>query len=224
LICTLNEEESIPYVLPKIPDWVDEILLVDGHSTDSTIELAKKLCPRIKVIFQTGKGKGAALKMGVNEAKGDIIVTLDADGETPPEDILLFIKPLLQGNDFTKGSRLFKKRPLRMPAYRWLGNKVLVYTCNILYGTRFTDICSGYNAFWKEEFLKLNLTYGKKEFGCSMEQQMVVRAKKAGKKIKEVPVLSDGRIGGKSVINSVKHSVNQGFKDWFLIIGERFHD
>jgi glycosyltransferase involved in cell wall biosynthesis len=224
IICALNEEESLPYVLPKIPEWVDEILLVDGHSTDDTVEIAKKLCPRIRVLYQTGEGKGDALKYGVNETKGEIIVTLDADGETPPEEIELFIKPLLEDNDFAKGSRLFGKRPFKMPRYRWFGNKVLAFTCNLLYGTHFSDICSGYNSFWKKEFLKLNLSYGKREIGCSMEQQMIVRAKKAGKKIKEVPINIAGRIAGKSVISSVKQSVIQGFRDWFLIIGERFHD
>ena len=57
-----------------------------------------------------------------------------------------------------------------------------------------------------------------------MEQQMVVRAKKVGMKIKEVPVNSNGRIAGKSVISGIKHSLIQGFRDWFIIIGERFHD
>ena len=224
ILCTLNEEESLPHVLPRIPDWVDEVLLIDGHSTDATVEIATRLCPRVRVLYQTGKGKGDALKLGVNEAKGEIIVTLDADGETPPEELEHFIKPLLEGNDFVKGSRLFRKRPLKMPRYRWFGNKVLAFTCNLLYGTHFSDICCGYNSFWKKEFLKLNLSYGKREIGCSMEQQMIVRAKKAGKKIKEVPINSDGRIAGKSVIGGVKNSVNQGFRDWFLIIGERFHD
>ena len=224
IICALNEEQNLQHVLPKIPVWVDEILLVDGHSTDATVQIAKDLCPRIRILYQTGKGKGDALKLGVNEARGEIVVTLDADGETPPEEIERFIKPLLEGNDFTKGSRLFKRRPIRMPRYRWFGNKVLAFTCNILYGTRFSDICSGYNAFWKKDFLSLDLSQGKNEIGCSMEQQMIVRAKKAGKKIKEVPINSDGRIAGKSVISSVKQSVIQGFRDWFLIIGERFHD
>ena len=224
IICTLNEAESLPHVLPKIPDWVDEILLVDGNSNDATVEIARKLCPRIRVLYQTGKGKGDALKYGINEAKGEIIVTLDADGETPPEEIERFINPLLEGNDFAKGSRLFRRRPHKMPVYRWFGNKVLAYTCNILYGTRFSDICCGYNSFWKKEFLKLNLSYSKKEIGCSMEQQMVVRAKKAGKKIIEVPYTNNGRIAGKSVIGGMKNSVKQGFRDWFLIIGERFHD
>jgi glycosyltransferase involved in cell wall biosynthesis len=224
IVCTLNEAPNLPYVLPKIPDWVDEILLVDAHSVDATIEIAKQLCPRIRVLYQTGKGKGDALKLGINEAKGEIIVTIDADGETPPEYIESFIKPLLEGNDFAKGSRLFRKRPSKMPGYRWFGNKVLVYTCNILYGTRFSDICCGYNSFWKKEFLKLDLSYAKNEIGCSLEQRMIVRAKKAGMKIKEVPICSDGRIAGKSVISSIKQSVTQGFRDWFVIIEERFHD
>jgi glycosyltransferase involved in cell wall biosynthesis len=224
IVCTLNEAPNLPYVLPKIPDWVDEILLVDAHSVDATVEIAKQLCPRIRVLYQTGKGKGDALKLGINEAKGEIIVTIDADGETPPEYIGSFVKPLLEGNDFAKGSRLFRKRPSKMPGYRWFGNKVLAYTCNILYGTRFSDICCGYNSFWKKEFLKLDLSYAKNEIGCSMEQRMIVRAKKAGMKIKEVPICSDGRIAGKSVISSVKQSVTQGFRDWFIIIEERFHD
>jgi hypothetical protein len=111
-----------------------------------------------------------------------------------------------------------------MPGYRWFGNKVLAYTCNILYGTRFSDICCGYNSFWKKEFLKLDLSYPNNEIGCSMEQRMIVRAKKAGMKIKEVPICSDGRIAGKSVIGGIKQSVTQGFRDWFVIIEERFHD
>ena len=222
IICTLNEENSLPFVLLKVPDWVDEVLLVDGHSTDGTVQIATRLLPKVHVLYQAGKGKGDALKIGINEAKGEIIVTLDADGETPPAEIERFVQPLLDGYDFAKGSRLFRRRPQKMPRYRWMGNKILAYTCNILYGTRFSDICCGYNAFRKKEFLKLNLYPGKNEVGCSMEQQMIVRAKKAGMKIKEVPVYSDGRIAGKSIISSVRQSVKQGLRDWFVIIGERF--
>ena len=222
LICTLNEEGNVPYVLPKIPQWVDEILLVDGHSTDRTVEVARGLKPDIKVLYQPGKGKGDALKYGVQQATGDIIVLLDMDGETPPEEIQRFVEPLVAGYDFAKGSRLNRKRPLRMPRYRWFGNKVLAFTCNLLYGTQFTDVCSGYNAFWKNKFLQLDLSYGANELGCSMEQQMIVRAKKAGMKIKEVPHTSHGRISGTSVINGVRQSIKQGFRDWFIIITERF--
>lgn len=214
LICTLNEEESLPHVLPKIPQWVDEVLLVDGHSTDRTVEVAKRLQPNIKVVFQPGRGKGDALRFGVREARGDIVVTLDADGETDPNDMLRFIEPLLNGYDFAKGSRLAHGRPIRMPRYRWFGNKVLAITFNLLYRTRYTDICSGYNAFWKRVFLQISLTYDT----FHMDQQLLARAHRARLKVAEVVHSSDGRIAGTSKTSGIK----QGFTDWFVIIAERF--
>ena len=84
IICTLNEAGNLPFVLPQIPDWVDEVILVDGRSTDNTLSIAQNLRPHTKVLLQPGKGKGDALKFGIAAAKGEIIVTLDADGETPP--------------------------------------------------------------------------------------------------------------------------------------------
>lgn len=222
LICTFNEEANLPYVLPKIPECVDEILLVDGHSTDKTVAVTRKLRPDIRILYQPGRGKADALKYGVEQATGDIIVTLDADGETDPCDIPRFTEPLLNGYDFAKGSRLAKRRSKNIPRYRWFGNKILALTCNLLYRTRFTDICSGYNAFWKDGFLKLGLTYNMNETGCSMEQQMIVRAKKAGMKIKEVPHESPGRIAGFSRISGFKRATRQGFIDWFVVIKERF--
>jgi len=222
LICTLNEEQNLSFVIPQIPKWVDEILLIDGHSTDKTVELAKHLRPEIKIMTQPGKGKGEALKFGVQQAMGEIIITLDADGETPPEEINNFIVPLLEGKDFAKGSRLFKRRPLKMPRYRWFGNKALAITCNLLFGTHFTDICSGYNAFWKNKFLQLNLPHDVHEVGCSMEQVIIVRSKKRGMNIEEIPHTSNGRIGGTSVLSNPGQTIVQGFKDWFVVIGERF--
>jgi len=214
LICTLNEEESLPHVLPRIPDWVDEVLLVDGHSTDNTVALARELRPDVRVVTQPGRGKGDALKYGVRKARGDIVVTLDADGETDPEDMLRFVEPLLNGYDFAKGSRLAHGRPIRMPRYRWFGNKVLAVTFNLLYGTRYTDICSGYNAFWKRVFLQVPLTYDT----FHMDQQLLARVHRARLKVAEVVHSSDGRIAGTSKTSGIK----QGFTDWFVIIGERF--
>jgi len=214
LICTLNEEESLPHVLPRIPDWVDEVLLVDGHSTDNTVAVARELRPDVRAVYQSGVGKGAALKSGVREARGDIVVTLDADGETPPEDMARFIQPLLDGCHFAKGSRLAHGRPARMPRYRWFGNKVLAVTFNLLYGTRYTDVCSGYSAFWKRDFLRVPLTYD----AFHMEQQLLARAHKVGLRIVEVVHSSDGRIAGVSKTSGIK----QGFIDWFVIIRERF--
>jgi glycosyltransferase involved in cell wall biosynthesis len=214
LICALNEEEGLPYVLPKIPDEVDEVLLVDGHSDDLTVEVAKRLRPDIRVLSQPGEGKGMALCYGVQQAKGDIVVTIDADGETNPAELPRFIEPLLDGYDFAKGSRLANGKPPAMPWHRWFGNKVLAITCNILFGTRYTDVCSGYNAFWKSAFQRLQLTYS----GFEMEQEMAAKVRKAGLKVTEVPHDDAGRIGGASKTRDVK----QGFTDWFVIIKERF--
>jgi glycosyltransferase involved in cell wall biosynthesis len=221
LICTLNEEENLPHVLPRVPTWVDEVLLVDGHSTDDTVAVAKGLLSHVRVAHQPGRGKGDALKCGIEQATGDIIVTLDADGETDPRELARFVGPLLDGCDFAKGSRLAHGRPRRMSRYRWFGNKVLAWSCNLLYGTRFTDICSGYNAFWKARFLQLELTYDPNEVGCSMEQQMIVRAKKAGMRVQEVAHASEGRIAGASVIGGFKQATKQGFRDWFVVLRER---
>jgi glycosyltransferase involved in cell wall biosynthesis len=222
LICTLNEEANLPYILPRLPEWVDEVLVIDGHSSDRTVEVVREICPQAKVLYQLGKGKGDALLYGFKNALGDIVVSLDADGETDPEDIPGFIEPLMNGYDFAKGSRLARGRPQRMLRYRFLGNKVLVLTCNLLYGTRFTDVCSGFYSLWRDKFFQLELDSNGNELGCSMEQQMIVRAKKAGFKIKEVPHASQGRLNGTSNISGFKQSTAQGFRDWFTIIGERF--
>jgi glycosyltransferase involved in cell wall biosynthesis len=214
LICTLNEAENLPHVLPRIPDWVDEVLIIDGRSTDGTGDLARGLRPGVQVLSQPGRGKGDALRYGVQHAFGDIIVTLDADGETDPSELHTFVEAVQRGYDFAKGTRLAHGRPLRMPVYRWVGNKLLAMTFNLLYGTRFTDICSGYAAFRKPSFLQLELTYD----NCEMEQQMLARARKARMAIVEVPHASDGRIAGASKVSALK----QGFIDWFVIIKERF--
>ncbi len=214
LICALNEAAAISYVLAKVPPWVHEVLLVDGHSTDDTVDIARQLRPDIHIVYQPSKGKGDALKYGVQKASGDIIVTLDADGQTDPEEMPKFIEPLLNGYDWAKGSRFAHGRPPNMPWHRWLGNKVLAITSNILHGTRYTDICSGYNAFWKRAFQPLNLSYD----GFEMEQQMLVKIRKVGLKVAEVACHDSGRIGGVTKINDIK----QGFIDWFTIIKERF--
>ncbi len=213
LICALNEEASIPHILPVIPEWVNEVLLVDGHSTDNTVSVARELRPDIKVVYQPGKGKGDALKYGIGNSTGDIIVTLDADGSTAPEEMYKFVEPLLNGYDYVKGSRFLNNRP-SMPLFRQFGNWLLVTSANILYGTRYTDICSGYNAFWKRPIEKLNLSSN----GFQIEQEMNVKVKKTGLKVLEVPCQVYGRLGG----NSKTQALRQGIIDFITIVRERF--
>lgn len=135
VVPTLNEAENLPHVLPFIPHWVDEILLVDGHSTDGTVEVAYQLLPEIRIVQQEGRGKGAALRTGFAAAMGDIIVMLDADGSTDPAEIPMFVSALLAGADFAKGSRFAQGGGTAdMPWYRQFGNKCFVMLVRMLFG------------------------------------------------------------------------------------------
>ena len=213
LICAFNEEQNLPHVLPKIPKWVDEILLIDGHSTDKTVAVARELLPNIRIEYQPSIGKDDALEYGVSLAIGDIIVTLDADGNTNPEEIPNFIEPLLKGYDFAKGSRFLKIKPLQMPFHRHFGNWVLCTEVKLLFGAKFTDVCSGYNSFWKHAWGKIKFP---EEFGY--EPLILIRAKKAGLNIVEVSTLDKGRISGESKLPSWQ----QGWGAFKAILKERF--
>ena len=105
IVPTKNEAKNLAHVLPRIPAWVGEIVLVDGYSTDNTVAVALSLIPSIRVVNQDRPGKGAALRCGIQAARGDIIVTLDADGSADPAEIPTFVGALLSGADFVKGSR-----------------------------------------------------------------------------------------------------------------------
>jgi glycosyltransferase involved in cell wall biosynthesis len=215
LICTLNEEGSLPHVLPRVPDWVDEVLLVDGHSTDNTVAVATELRPDVRVLYQPGRGKGDALRYGIEQANGAVIVTLDADGTTDPEDMPRFIEPLLHGYDFVKGSRFRLGLPANKPRHRILGNWMIAMTFDILFFRTHSDLCSGYNAFWKKALEKVDLS------GDQFEDEPLinVRVRKAGLKVKEVGHVDRGRVGG----DSKSPSWRQGFGAIKTIVRERFH-
>ena len=212
VICTLNEEGNLPRVLPKIPDWVDEIILVDGHSTDNTVAVAKNILPTIRILYQPGRGKDDAMKHGFRNATGDIIVTLDADGSTDPEQIPEFVHPLLNGHDFVKGSRFLKVDP-NMSLHRKLGNRMLVALTNLLYGTKYTDVCCGYNAFWKKCLSNIELSGGRFDY----EPVLHVKIMRAGLRVAEVQCGDRGRISG----NSKLPMLTQGLKAAIAILQQR---
>src|ERR1700738_4753953 len=105
VIPTLNEAKNLSHVLPRLPDIVTEVVLVDGGSKDNTIEGAKEGRPDIRIVRQTGRGKGNALTEGFEATTGDIIVMMDADNSNDPQEILLFVDALMNDADFAKGSR-----------------------------------------------------------------------------------------------------------------------
>jgi glycosyltransferase involved in cell wall biosynthesis len=195
-----NESKNLPYVLPRIPEWVDEVILVDGHSTDATIAVAQELWPSIKVVHQEGKGKGDALRAGFAAATGDIIVMLDADGSTDPAEIPAYIGMLLAGADFAKGSRFHQGGGTSdMEGYRRLGNWGLTTLVRILFGGNYQDLCYGYNAFWAHVLPRLNL----QSDGFEIETEMNLRALRAGLRVAEVPSFESERVHGTSNLKTL---------------------
>lgn len=195
VIPTLNEAENLPHVLPRIPSWVHEVVLVDGRSTDATVAVARQLRPDIRVVMQAGRGKGLALRTGFAAATGDIIVMLDADGSTDPAEIPAFVDALIKGADFAKGSRFLPGGGTAdMELYRKLGNWGLTFAVRLLFGGRYSDLCYGYNAFWAHVLPCLNLDAD----GFEIETMMNVRAIREGLKVSEVPSFEAERVHGTS--------------------------
>ena len=215
IVPALNEAKNLPHVLPRIPKWVHEVILIDGNSKDDTVEVAKSLWPSIRVVPQQfGKGKGAALRTGFNTATGDIIVMIDADGSNDPEEIPHFVGALLSGADFAKGSRFIHGGgTLDMQWHRKFGNWCFTMCVRTLFGGRYSDLCYGYNAFWSHILPKLALDAN----GFEIETLMNVRALRAGLHITEVPSYEYERIYGTSNLSAIR----DGMRVLKTIIRER---
>jgi glycosyltransferase involved in cell wall biosynthesis len=118
-----NEARDLPLVPKSVPDWVDEVVLVDGHSVDDTVAVARACRPDITVVNQPGRGKGDALLAGFAACTGDIIVMMDGDGSTPGGEIVRFVGALVTGADFAKGPRFASSGGGDdITPGRWLGN------------------------------------------------------------------------------------------------------
>jgi glycosyltransferase involved in cell wall biosynthesis len=196
-----NEARAIGWVLEQVADEVDEVILVDGNSTDATLITARSYRPDIKVVLQEGLGKGSALRAGFLAASGDIIVMMDADGSMAPQEIRHYLHFLNNGYDFVKGSRfIVGGGSLDITPFRRMGNRFLLTVFNTLYGSDLTDLCYGFCAFHRRylEFLALSAT------GFEIEAEMVVRAMQTGLRIAEVPSLELPRRAGKSNLHSIR--------------------
>lgn len=201
VVPALNEERNLPFVLPKIGAWVDEVILVDGHSSDRTCDVARSLRPEVRVLEQPGRGKGVALRAGFDAAEGDIIVMLDADGSTDPREIPLFVGALVAGADFVKGSRFAQGAGTAdMSRLRKGGHALLVFAVRLLFGGRCSDLCYGYMAFWKRVLPQLALDAE----GFEIETQMSVKALGTGLRVAEVPSFEFRRLHGKSNLRTVR--------------------
>lgn len=209
-----DEARNLPHVLASLPEGLHEVILVDGASEDDTVRVATELRPGITVVGQTRKGKGNALACGFPVATGDFIVMLDADGSTDPTEIPRFVRALKDGADFAKGSRFMTGGGSSdISRFRRCGNFWLNRVVNLLYGTRYTDLCYGYNAFRRECLSVMGLeaggpgAVGSTEMlwgdGFEVETLINVRIAKAGLRVAEVPSFEHSRHYGTSNLNAV---------------------
>ena len=195
-----NEARNLPAVLSSLPDCVDEVVLVDGHSMDDTIAVARKCRPDIKIVLQPNTGKGDAVLAGFRECTGDILVMIDGDGSHLGSELPLFVAALQGGADYVKGSRFTTGGGSDdITPVRWLGNWVLSSLVNVAFGTRYTDLCYGYNALWSKHLPALNLDCN----GFEIETVMNIRAAKAGLRVQEVPSYERLRVHGESNLRVV---------------------
>jgi glycosyltransferase involved in cell wall biosynthesis len=199
VIPTLNEERCIAWVLERLPEVVGEVILVDGRSTDRTIEIARSVRPDVKVVLESAPGKGAALRAGFATATGDYIVMLDADGSMNPDEIERFVNALQDGLEFVKGSRFVEGGGTSdMSVIRMLGNSALRAVVNRLYRTNLSDLCYGFIAFRRDRLNYLRL----RSDGFEIETEMAVRAVTASLRIGEVASYESPRRYGKSNLNA----------------------
>ena len=213
-----NEARNLPHVFAGLPVDLHEVILVDGDSTDDTIKVAERLRPDISVIGQTRKGKGNALACGFAAATGDFIVMLDADGSTDPTEIPRFVNALKEGADFAKGSRFMPGAGSSdISRLRQMGNFWLNKVVNLLYGTRYTDLCYGFNAFRRDCLNVLELEAGQVAGvdettmlwgdGFEVETLINVRIAKAGLRVAEVPSFERSRYHGSSNLNAFSDGI-----------------
>jgi glycosyltransferase involved in cell wall biosynthesis len=200
VIPAMNEAENLPYTFSRLPEGLHEVVLVDGHSHDDTVIVAKRLRPDVRIVTQSGKGKGNAMADGFAACTGEIIVMLDADGSTDPAEIPRFISALCTGADFVKGSRFAQGgSSADITLTRGLGNHVLRTIVNALYGTSYTDLCYGYNAFWARclPYMRVDCD------GFEVETLINVRIAKAGLIVHEVPSYENVRLHGTSNLRAL---------------------
>ena len=213
-----NEARNLPHVFAGLPRDLHEVILIDGDSKDDTVKVALKLRPDIVVIGQTRKGKGNALACGFEVATGDFIVMLDADGSTDPTEIPRFVNALKEGADFAKGSRFMPGAGSSdISRMRQIGNYWLNKIVNVLYGTRYTDLCYGFNAFRRDCLNVLELEAGEVEGadestmlwgdGFEVETLINVRIAKAGLRVAEVPSFERSRYHGASNLNAFSDGI-----------------
>lgn len=210
VIPTWNERGNVKRVIDGVSNLLRkygyryEVIVVDRHSEDGTAAVAR--AKGAKILYDN-RGKGAALIKGFAAARGQIIISMDADLSNRPNELLLLIAGIETGYDICVGSRFLTGGGSEdMPWYRIFGNKFFVVLVNMIYGSNYSDMCYGYRSFSRYALGKIHL----KESGFGIETEINIKAKKAGLKVLEVPSFEKLRTSGRGKLRS--------FRDGYIIL------
>ncbi len=194
---TRNEEANIHPVLAWAAPYGDELLVVDGHSTDATRDIATEYGAR--VLLDNGLGKGDAIRVGIHAATGDILVFIDADGSHDPRDIPALVQPIVDDvADHVSGSRMLggsdELHATIHQFVRLMGSQIITLSVNYALGVRLTDCQNGFRAIRREVALALDL----QEQITTIEQEMIIKTVRSGYRLVEVPTHEYVRANGES--------------------------
>jgi glycosyltransferase involved in cell wall biosynthesis len=206
IIPTRNEEGCIGRVLSEVPrDVVDEVIVIDGNSSDKTEEEAKaELRPSDKFVNQKGKGYGGAFLEAFDIVTGDVIIMMDADGSHNPAEITPIIDKIRRGYEYVMASRYMPGGKSEDDTIiRWFGNRMFTWLTNVIHGTRVTDSLYLFTAVTKNGLKKMPL----KSLGFEFCTEIVVKAHRAGLKFGEIPAFERARFAGKTKVNAFWHGL-----------------
>jgi len=215
IIPTLNESENLAFVLNTIPAWVDEIVVVDGRSTDDSVRVAKVLRPDVRIVSEPRRGKGAAIRAGLAAASGEIRIIMDGDGSMDGADIQAFREALVSGADYAKGSRFCAQGgSADITRLRRFGDWGICLIVRTLFGAKYTDGTFGFKALRADCLDKIRIDAD----GFEVELLIDIRAHRSGLRTVEVPCFETHRING----NSNLHAMRDGLRCLRIILVERF--
>lgn len=191
LIPTLNEEKSIGDIIERFKRLgFDNIFVIDGHSTDRTVEIAKS--KGAKVVLQSGKGKGQAIIEAFQLLDNEVVVMIDGDGTYLPEEVHELLKPIKKGiADHVIGNRFANFEKGAFTRLNLIGNKILNFFFRVMYGVELHDILSGYRALTKDVYKNIEL----RKHGFEIETELTIETLAKGFRIVEVPVTYKRRAG-----------------------------
>jgi len=214
IIPTLNEAGNFPYVLNTLPGWVHEVIVVDGLSRDDTERVAKVLRPDVRIVRQTTKGKGAAMRAGLQAATGDILIAMDADGSMDGAAIEAIREALIDGADYVKGSRFCAGAgSADITRIRRLGDLGICWMIRLLFGAKYSDVTYGFIGLWANKLSSIDIDSD----GFEVETLIGIRAHRAGLRTVEVACFESNRIYGTSNLSATR----DGLRILRVILRER---